>query len=287
MQIRSWAIGLSVVGLIATASPALAKGGKKHKKAEAAEEAEAPAKEESKSSSVDDLMEDSTKKRSASASETSSSSSDDDLGSSSSSSMSDTGPDAWERPPAEEEKPKKKEAPVIAEEKKGDGRNIGVALWAGWGTPTTKFFAVDPYFIGFALRGTYELESHLVLGVGFEYFIGTTNTSADSAGVSVSGLVETRANYMLANAELGYNVWLSDLIVRPSIWAGLSIGTQNPPMLSGTSGVMTAFSLSPGLTLEYLLGSAGWFLGADARINLILGEGSSGVLLHGIFGRRF
>jgi hypothetical protein len=276
-----------VVGLIATASPAFAKD-KKSKKGKANVQAEAPAKEEIKSSgSVDDLMGDATKKSAIRSDSKSGSDSESSSGSSSTAERSGE-PDAWERPPMEEEKPKKKESPIAVAEKKGDGRNIEVALTAGWATQTSKFFSVDPYGFGFGLRGAYELESHLVLGVGAEYFIGNSGLGADKAGTSTSGLVTTSANYFLANAELGYNLWFSeDAFLRPSIWAGLSFGTQNPPMLSGTSGVITAFSLSPGLTLEYIMGRTGWFIGADARINLILGQGNSGVLLHGMLGKRF
>jgi hypothetical protein len=160
-------------------------------------------------------------------------------------------------------------------------------LLAGWGTQTSKYFSVDPYGFGFALRGAYELESHWVLGVGFEYFIGNSNTAPSTAGVSAAGLVNTRANYLLANAEIGYNLWFSRVIFRPSAWVGASIGTENPPMLSGTSGVATTFSVSPGMTLQYITGNTGWFVGADARINFILGhDGNSGLMFHGMLGKR-
>jgi hypothetical protein len=286
MQMRSCAIWLSVVGLIAAASPALAapKGKKAKKAAESAEvkpEPPAEVKEPKSGGNVDDLMNESTKRKPAAASgkkseSESEPSADEPVGE----------PDAWERPPAEEEKPKPV-APVKVEEKKGDGRNMDVGLVAGYGFQTSKFFSVDPYGFGFGLRGAYELESHIVLGLGVEYFLGGSNISANTAGLASGAQIKTAAHYFLVHAEFGYNVWLDKLILRPSIWAGLSIGTQDPPLYSGTSGVITAFSLSPGLTLHYLLGGKGWFIGADARINFILGQGNSGILLFGTFGKRF
>jgi hypothetical protein len=273
------------VGLIATAaSPAFAAHkGKKAKKAASAEvEPEAPAQKETKSGgSVDDLMNESTKRKPAAASGKKSEaeaepSADEPVGE----------PDAWERPPVEEEKPKPV-APVKVEEKKGDGRNVDVGLVVGYGFQTSKFFSVDPYGLGFGLRAAYELESHIVIGLGVEYFLGGSNISANSAGLASGDQIKTVANYVLVHAEFGYNVWIDKLILRPSIWAGASIGTQNPAKYSGTSGVITAFSLSPGLTLHYLLGAKGWFIGADARINFVLGEGNSGLLPFGTFGKRF
>jgi hypothetical protein len=286
MQMRSCAIWLGVVGLIATASPAFAAPkGKKAKKAAASAEvkAEAPAEPAEKESGgdVDDLMKESTKRKPAAASGKKSDaesepSADEPVGE----------PDAWERPPVEEEKPKPV-APMKVEEKKGDGRNVDVGLVVGYGFQTSKFFSVDPYGLGFGLRGAYELESHMVIGLGVEYFLGGSNISTNSAGAASGDQIKTAANYFLVHAEFGYNVWLDKLILRPSIWAGLSIGTQNPAKYSGTSGVITAFSLSPGLTLHYLLGAKGWFIGADARINFVLGEGNSGLLPFGTFGKRF
>jgi len=281
MQIRSCAIWLGVVGLIATASPALA--APKHKKAKKAASAEVtpePPAEKERGSGVDDLMGESTKRKPAA------SSSRGDVEPEPAADEPSGEPDAWERPPVEQEKPKKL-APMVVEEKKGDGRNIDVGITLGWGTQTTKFFADDPYGFGFGLRGAYELSSHIVIGVGAEYLLGHGHTAVNAAGVSVGGTTATSANYFLVHGEFGYNVWLDSLIVRPSIWAGLSIGTQNPPIASGTSGVVTAFTLAPGLTLHYLLGTGGWFIGADARINLLLGEGTSGILLFATLGHRF
>jgi hypothetical protein len=277
MQMRSCAIWLSVVGLIATASPALA--APKHKKAKKAASAEVKPEpiEEKRGSGVDDLMNESTKRKPAAASK-----SDSESEPAPAAEQPSGEPDAWEKPPAEEEKPKKV-APMIVEEKKGDGRNIDVGLVLGWGTQTTKLFSDDSYGFGFGLRGAYELDSHIVLGLGAEYFLGGSGTSLEK---DTNTLKNHSANYFLVHAEFGYNVWIDKLIVRPSIWAGLSINTQNPPLASGTSGVTTAFSLSPGLTLHYLLGSAGWFIGGDARINLILGQGTSGVLLFATLGKR-
>jgi hypothetical protein len=300
MQMRSSAKRMDVVRLFATlsftsvvatgtfvavvsdASPVWASS-KKKKKAAPAAETPAPAETGSSSSSssgdVDSLMQDSTKKKSNQQIKA-----DNEAAAEASKPEKEaiSEPDAWEKPPVEEEKPKPK--PMVAGEvKKGDGRNIDIGLLVGWGFETSKYFATDPYQLGFGIHGAYAFDNHVVIGLGYEYFIGSSNTAA----VIGPNVVSTSANYMFAHAEVGYDVWLGRWILRPSFWLGMAIGTQNPPMASGTSGVELAVLLGPGLTLHRLLGDSGWFIGADGRLNLIAGQGNSAIVLYATFGHRF
>jgi hypothetical protein len=284
MQMRSCAMGLIVVSLIASASPAWAAGKKKHKKASTDDDTAAAPADTSASSSkdkdTDSLMDDAAKKKSPSASTSPSEAEKPEA-------ETVAEPDAWEKPPAEAERPKfVKVAPV--EQPKGDGRNMDIAVNVGYGFETGTFFTADPYQLGFALTGRYELDSHLVLGVGFEYFVGGSSLSTNATGSALGRAQSARANYLMAHAEIGYNIWFSKVILRPSAWVGLAWGIENPPLYSGTSGVELGLLFAPGLTLNYLLGDKGWYIGVDARLSLILAHnGTNGVMFFGQFGKRF
>ncbi|HEY2732739.1 MAG TPA: hypothetical protein VGI70_02080 [Polyangiales bacterium] len=290
---------MSFTGMVATgtfalvlsdASPAWA-APKKKKKAKAAattDDAATPAAAtDSADKSTDDLMSDSAKSKSkaqikadkdaATAAETPDKEKIDE-------------PDAWEKPPVEDEQPKPKKiygngAVVEQQPPKSDGRKFDVGIVLGVGLETSKYFSVDPYGFGFGLHVNYEFDMHLFVGVGAEYFIGSSGAAAN-VGINT---MSTSAHYLLVHAEVGYDAWLSQhVILRPSVWLGVAIGTQNPPMASGTSGVETAFLIAPGLAINYLLGdSRMWFIGADARLALTAGDGSSAFTLLATVGLRF
>ena len=270
---------------------------KKGKHAAAAQvEPEAPASTSSSSSSssedknVDDLMDDTSKSKSVRQQRA-----DDeaaDKAATRSKTEKEVGePDAWERPPAEEEKPKKKSKFAAEPEvKKGDDRKWAIEINAGYGFETTKYFAGDPYGLGGGLHGTYEFEFHLVVGLGAMVFLGSSGTSYDSPGPGVPiQAIPFDVRYWLGYAEVGYSFWFSDnsIILRPSLWVGLGWGVQDPPMASASSGVITSLMLAPGLTLDFLLGSSGWYLGADVHFLVMTGDGASGLPLMAKFGKRF
>jgi hypothetical protein len=282
MQMRSCAVWLSVLGLLAIANPASAAPKKKHSKAKQAQSAEPevapPAKESPKA--VDDLMEDSAKPkpRAKAAADTSEpvEKADDNA---------EVGePDAWERPPAEEEKPKAKhfEKP---EEKKGDGRQWEVGLLAGWGLTTSNTpFSQDPYRLGFGLRGSYTFDFRMTVGLGYEYYLGSSITTLNPI---TQVLTKSTANYQWIHAEVGYDIWFDKLLFRPSLWLAIAIATKNPPLQSGTSGVLLSTVVAPGAQLTYMLGDAGWYLGIDARFMFVIGTGSNAIPVLATFGKRF
>lgn len=296
MQMRSWAVWcVSVIGLCALANPAWAAPKKKRSKAKSAQTAEpADVKEPAAAVSdepkdIDALMDDSTKGQPAPVKKQALAEPDGDpdkpLYNDDSSSAS-----AWERPPAEQEKPKKKkkeraEAPSAP---KGDGKNMNIGIMAGYGLSLgSGLTSLNPYGLGVGLQGDYELENHLVIGVGGEYFLGERDPNAtNNNGVRE----EDYANYILGHALVGYNIWISDkLIFRPSIWAGVAIAIL-PASAAHQNGTAITALLAPGLTLHYLLGPAGWYLGGDIHINIPIGQANStktGMPVLLTFGKRF
>jgi hypothetical protein len=293
MQMRSCAkwFCLSMIGVFALTGSASAAPKKKHKKdkteqaapAEEPEVAPEPVQDTSPKD-VDSLMENSTKKKSSSKPKAT----EPDEKAEPEGEVGE--PDAWERPPLEAEKPKKKKHLEKPEEKKGDGRNKNIGLLAGWGFAPSSGFGggINPYQLGAGLQGDYELDNHLVLGVGGEFFYGGTETMArNTNGAAVP---DTYARYILAHVLVGYNVWFgTNLILRPSLWVGTAIGLQ-PPDAAGVARNVWAFLIAPGLTLHYLVGDNGWYLGADVRFSIPLAQANSartGLPIMLTFGKRF
>lgn len=277
MQMRRCAVWVSVLALFAFASPALAAPkGKKHRKdkeaaaADSGETTAAPVEKE-KPKDVDDLMSDSTKKKPATAKaaepDEPPAKAADDVGE----------PDAWERPPAEDEKPKKKKFEAVPEEKKGDGRNMDVGVYLGYGISFNGNFpggAGNPYGLGGGLQGTYALDSHIVFGLGAEMYLGTSATMY-------------YYRYLHIHALVGYDFWFGKFLLRPSLWLGASLGmTNNLPVY--LSGIQTSLVWGLGLALHYLLGDNGWYLGADIHLTFVTGsKATNGMPILLTLGKRF
>jgi hypothetical protein len=270
-----------VLGLLSVANPAWAAPKKKSKAkhAASAEPQVAPPDKESPKN-TDDLMDDSSKRKpAASKPDTTSQSADKP-----DESAAVGEPDAWERPPAEEEKPRPKRFEV-PEEKKGDGRRFEIGLLAGWGaTVSTAPYSQDPYGLGFGLRASYTFDFRLTVGLGYEYYLGSNGAVYNSRSTTYEN---SKVNSQWIHAEAGYDFWFGKFLLRPSIWIAVAITVKNPALQAGTSGVLLATVVAPGLGLNYMLGDNGWYLGADARLSLIIGTGSTTLPLLATFGKRF
>jgi hypothetical protein len=295
MQMRSWAVWcFTVIGLCALANPAWA-APKKKKRAKAAETAEpvdvkepaAAVSDEPKD--IDSLMDD-AKSRPAPVKKEAAAEPAADPDKPLYNDEANTA-SAWERPPAEAEKPKKKkknEQGEIVSAPTGDGNNMNIGILAGYGLALgSGLTSLNPYGLGVGLVGEYEMENHLVLGIGGEYFLGERDPNAtNNNGVRIPA----NANYILGHVNVGYNLWLSNnLMLRGTIWAGVAVGfvTKTPPHLTGL--VVTAL-LGPGVSLHYLLGPAGWYLGGDIRLSIPVGQANStktGLPVMFTFGKRF
>lgn len=268
--------------LAAVTSPALAAPKKKKAKADTAAEAEPAAETKSEDKSVDDLMEESNTRKS-----TPSASMDDEKPDTSMDEGSSGEPDAWERPPADEEKPKEAPAPK-AVETYGDGRRIEVGLTPGFGFKAgdADWATLDPYSLGLGIRGGYELDSRIFLGAGFVYHLGNSDDLTRSMpGTQVVEVVSARQNYMLAFLEGGYDIWLGDLIVRPSMWLGLGFAVVDPHFRTGGLRTEIDFLFAPGLNLIYVFD--GLYIGGDARYVVVTADGAPGIELFGMIGLRF
>lgn len=186
----------------------------------------------------------------------------------------------WEAPPKDEEKPKLEVAKPQKKLVTGDGKPISVGLLLGWGFKTDRRgFPADPYGLALGLRGGYALDFNLYLGGYFVYYLGSSQSGSSSV-VSVSG--ESRANYILFGVEVGYDWWIGDAILRPSLGLGpaLAVGDQ-----TGKTEVVGDLGLHPGMSV--IIPFEDWFLGGDLRANVITGDGISSLAIYVNGGLRF
>jgi hypothetical protein len=297
MQMRRCAVWscLSVLGLCLVANPAWAAPKKKKhsKQADSAEPAateavDQPAARGGESGDIDSLMKESTKNKPAPVKKQEVAEPDPDkpLYNDDGSTAS-----AWERPPTDAEKPKKKQKSTeraVETKPKGDGRHMNLGILAGYGLSLgSGLTSLNPYGLGVGLQGDYELENRMVIGVGGEFFLGGSDPNAtNNNGVRR----EDYARYILGHALVGYNIWFSDnLYLRPSIWLGVAIA-MIPSSPAHQSGIAVTALIGPGLTLHYILGPSGWYLGGDIHVSIPVGQANStktGMPVLVTFGKRF
>ncbi len=273
----------SLLGFIVPASPAAASGKTKKNSGSAPE-----------SKSLDDMMGDSAKpKKSDKKSDKKTKPSDDKSADSTDDKKKEEAvpePAAWEKPPEEEKTPPKKVEAAAPEDAKdvvpAKDKKFEAGLLLGWGFDTDKVFSVDPYGLGFGLRLGYEFDFKLFVGLGYEYFLGSSDTLKTGTFVAPGASVNSSANYMFGHVEAGYDVWVSNIIIRPSLWLGLGFGTQNPhPQTLGRKTV-TDFFFAPGVSVIDTF-SGTFFFGGDLRLHKVTGDGSSAVALYATGGLRF
>jgi hypothetical protein len=171
----------------------------------------------------------------------------------------------------------------------GNARPLNIGVLAGYGMalggPLTL---MNPYGTGFGLQVDYMFESQFVLGIGGDFFMGEAKASSvDALGVAQPA---TSARYAQAHLRIGYSIrfeamgsWID---LRPSIWFGVAAAmlTNDARFPNGRAfGTLVA----PGLSVHYMLGSGGWYLGEDIRLNLPLDKDrTTGALILLTLGKR-
>jgi hypothetical protein len=189
----------------------------------------------------------------------------------------------WEAPPADEEKPRPEVAKPQKKAVSGDGKQASVGLLLGWGFKTDRRgLPADPYGLGLGLRGGYALDFGLYLGGYFVYYVGGSKSGLNAA-VNVSG--ESHANYILFGAEVGYDWWVGDAILRPSLGIGPALALNDAKSVTGKTEVTGDVGLHPGIGV--IIPIEDWFVGGDFRGNVITGDGISSIALYATGGLRF
>ena len=159
---------------------------------------------------------------------------------------------------------------------------ISAAVTVGWGTDFVGN-APNVYNLGFGVRGGYTLGFGLYVGAQAIYYLGGSNSPKENE-VKYSG------NEILLGVDVGYNLKVDPVIVRPSLSLGLAI---RPNKGSGGmaeydySDTATDFYLAPGALVTYPIKN--FFVGADVRFVEVLAPVSSieGVTFMAVGGLNF
>jgi hypothetical protein len=195
-------------------------------------------------------------------------------------------PQVWEAPPQEAEQPPPPPPPPPPQETEARARPWSVGLIAGWGFETDRRSTVlgaSAYNLGFGLRGGYTLDVNLYVGAFAMYFLGGSQTGSNANTADFNTTVS--ASSLLAGVEVGYDWWVGPLIVRPSIEIGAAIGFTNSRSPAIQSGTLTEVLFGPGITVVHPWDE--YFLGGEARADIVTGDGVSAILVAGTFGMRF
>jgi hypothetical protein len=156
----------------------------------------------------------------------------------------------------------------------GPEKKISVGLLLGYGI---SFEDQNGWGVGLGVRGGYNL-NQIFLGARFVYQLGETY----EAGFGGITLAEATINLWEVGVEGGYDLLVAEkLTIRPEV--GLGIATR----VASSGGELLGELVSGTTTNPYLaLGASGlydltseFFLGLDARIQLILGDGSPAALV--------
>ena len=124
---------------------------------------------------------------------------------------------------------------------------FSAALLAGYG------FGSAPNYYGLALgaRAGYTLPMHLYVGGTFVYHLGSTDTQFG---------LEIKHNLLYPGIEVGYDLGLGPVVVRPYAGLGVEFAFATTGNQSGSA---NNFAFWPGVTVAYPIHP--FFVGGDAR----------------------
>jgi|GEM_PF-6459635 len=138
------------------------------------------------------------------------------------------------------------------------GGDIGYGL-----KPFHDGYDPNPYGFGLGLHGGVEISS-FYLGASFRYFLGASK----DVTLPLVGVQHVSINALQVGAELGYQVTIGPVTLRPYVWGGPTIYTGT---LGSASTSSTHVTLAPaGHVHVKVFGPA--FVGADVRYNFLIGN---------------
>jgi hypothetical protein len=165
---------------------------------------------------------------------------------------------------------KTSKAEAEADEEKNGPKPISVALLAGYGLALSEPNHLNPFGVGFGVRGGYDL-GPVYLGARFLFFLGDTEEEQG---------VEASANSITLGLETGYDIALVQkvLSLRPEVGFGLVVQTVE----SMTTGAMAGLEMpmdessevvyiAPGFAVLVQVGRRS-FVGLDAQLPILLDD---------------
>ncbi len=162
-------------------------------------------------------------------------------------------------PPVVAEKPVAKDSPPPSSPSDDDEapRPISIAPMLGYATSNLN--------LGVGVRGGYTFENRLYVGGTFVYHLGTSEESS-----TIAGKVETSASAFYPGAEIGYELPVGPVAIRP--YGGIGMAFVNVTLKAeGQEDDKSNSSLAlwPGCTVTYAIPKTPAFVGGDARLLII------------------
>jgi hypothetical protein len=153
------------------------------------------------------------------------------------------------------------------------GADVGYGLKPfGSSPPDNPYgYPANPFGFGLGLHGGVEISSWY-LGASFRYHFGVASDVGGGviAGGGVVNPIHTSIHTFEVGGELGYQVSVGPLTIRPYLWGGPMFYSITVDSLDAKSSTHIAFA--PAAHAHVKLGSP-FFLGADIRYNLIFASG--------------
>lgn len=173
-----------------------------------------------------------------------------------------------EPPPPPVDEPKAPEPAPVAEapaaagaapsaDEPADDRRISAALMVGYGSAGAG--------LGLGVRGGYRVTDRVYVGAAFTYHLGKSEEA---------GPVTASSSLLFTGAEVGYDIPVSALVVRP--YLGLGLGMAMVSQSDGTntqSDSNASLAVWPGVQGLFTIPSSPAFVGVDLRV-LTLTEGN-------------
>jgi len=140
------------------------------------------------------------------------------------------------------------------ERREAQGRPWNVAPLFGYGT--------NNYNVGVGARAGYTFVTPIYVGGTFMYYFG-----GDGDGIGANGVTESRESFYYPAAEVGYDIGIGSVLVRPYGGAGVIFERTSTTRLGSTaSDTDAAPLLYPGVTGQYMFPRSRFFVGGDTRV---------------------
>jgi hypothetical protein len=160
-------------------------------------------------------------------------------------------------------------------------RPISAAVTLGWGTDFESANDLNLFGLGTGVRGGYTFDFGLYLGGQFIYYFG-------GSAERVAG-VKNESNEILLGADVGYNIKLAPIVIRPSLGLGIALRpykTESDQNFVKDSDTPVEFYVAPGALVTYPIGM--FFVGGDARfVEVLATESIEAVTIMGVAGINF
>jgi hypothetical protein len=151
--------------------------------------------------------------------------------------------------------------------REGEGRRVTIAPLAGYG--------FNGLGAGAGVRAGYTFDTPVYVGGSFMYHTGENNI------VNQPGVTDSNSSYLYPGVEVGYDIGIGPVLVRPYVGTGLLVGRMSTVVNNNSNtNTESALMFYPGATAHYIIGKSPVFVGGDTRVLLPLeNQGPSLTLL--------